>query len=72
MADLKVVDPEPCPEMFKWLAQRNKEANIYELRIPKIMEINQTNEDFSSMEDQFKMFFPKKEPELNNTTMNLI
>jgi hypothetical protein len=72
LQNMKVNDPEPCPEMFKWLGQRNKEANIYQLRIPNIMEINGTNEGLSSMKEQLKMPFPQKEPNLNQTTMNLL
>lgn len=72
LADLKIVDPEPCPEMYKWLAQWNKEANIYQLTIPKIMEINQTNGERSNIGDQFEMPLPEKEPNMNATTMNLI
>ena len=30
--DLKVINPEPCPEMMKWILERKSEVNIYNLR----------------------------------------
>lgn len=30
--NLKVIDHEPCPELMNWIAQRNNEVSIYDLR----------------------------------------
>jgi hypothetical protein len=32
--NMKIIDPEPCPQMFKWLKERQNEFNVYDLRTP--------------------------------------
>jgi hypothetical protein len=34
LLNVKVIDPEPCPQMFKWLKERQNEFNVYDLRTP--------------------------------------
>jgi hypothetical protein len=36
----KIVDPEPCPQMFEQIKKGMTEFNIYDLRTPQIMPLN--------------------------------